>query len=148
MSGVLAHERGETALDPLTGVTIGPPRARGVDETTGWFLDHFSGRELRRYLLRGARPVIFGTSIAVFVSAGVLAVGASVVLRSIGSLSVEPGIATIAAVVVAGAGLTALLFHAMRLRAALRLRRAPVAAAVVAAHLELTRRLAPGRAPS
>ena len=148
MSGVLAHKRGETALDPLTGATVGPPRDRGVDETTGWFLDHFSARELRRYRLRGARPVLLGTSVAVLVSAGVLAGGASVALRSIGNLSVEPGIATIAAVVVAGAGLTALLFHAMRLRAALRLQRVPVAGAVVTAHLELTRRLAPGRAPS
>ncbi len=145
MSGVLAHKRGETALDPLTGATIGPPRDRGVDETTGWFLDHFSGRELRRYLRRGARPVIVGTAVAVSVSAGVLATGAVVALRSIGNLSVEPGVATIAAVVLAGAGLTACAFHGMRLHAALRLRRVPVPEAVVKAHLELTRLLAPGR---
>lgn len=148
MSGVLAHKRGETALDPLTGATIGPPRDRGVDEATGWFLDHFSGRELRRYLLRGARPLLVGTVVAAVASAGVLVLGAVVALRSIGNLSVEPGVATIAAVVLAGAGMTALAFHGMRLRAALRLQRVPVADAVVKAHLELTRQLAPGRAPS
>lgn len=145
MNGVLAHKRGEMALDPLTGVTIGPPRERGVDENTGWFLDHFSGRELRRYLLRGARPLVVGTAVAVMLSGSVLAFGTAIALRSIGNLSVEPGVGTIGAVVLAGAGLTAVLFHAMRLRAALRLDREPVPPVVVEAHLELTRRLAPGR---
>lgn len=147
MAGVRAHQRGELALDPLTGAMIGPPRERGVDEATGWFLDHFSGRELRRYRAQGARPVVLGTSVAVFVSAAVLAGGTFLSLRSLGDLGREPGVATIAAVVTAGAGLTALCFHGMRLRAALRLARAPVAGAVIEAHLELTRRLDPGRTP-
>ncbi len=145
MSGVLAHERGETALDPLTGAIVGPPRDRGVEETMGWFLDHFSGRELRRYLLHGPRPVVLGAGVAVFVSGLVLTVGAVVALRSVGNLSVEPGVATIAAVVLAGAGLAALAFHGMRLHAAFRLQRAPVPESIVKAHLELTRRLDPGR---
>jgi GPH family glycoside/pentoside/hexuronide:cation symporter len=143
--GIAAHGRGETARDPLTGADLEPPRERGVDEDTGWFLDHFSQRELRRYLKSGGRPLVFSTFVAVLISGVFLAFGTTIALQSIGDLGTEPGIATILAVVVAGGGLTAILFHAMRLRAAIRIDRAPVKPEVVKAHLELTQRLAPQR---
>lgn len=139
--GIDAHRRGEPAEDPLTGRIVAPPADRGVDEKTGWFLDHFSPRELERYLAGGASPVVARATLAAALSAGVLATGTTIALRSVGSLAVEPGLGTILAVVLAGCGLTALLFHAIRLRAALRLGREPVEAGVVKAHLELTRRL-------
>jgi GPH family glycoside/pentoside/hexuronide:cation symporter len=142
MTGIAAHRRGETALDPLTGLQVEPARDRGVDEDTGWFLDHFSQRELSRYLASGGRPLVIRTAVAVAISAAVLALGTGIALRSIGNLATEPGIGTILAVVLGGCGLTALLFHGIRLRAALRLERTPVKGDVVKAHLELTRRLA------
>ena len=49
------------------------------------------------------------------------------------------------AVVVAGIGLTAVIFHGIRLLAALRLRSRPVPDEIVKAHIELTKRLAPAR---
>ncbi len=145
MRGVDAHRRGETALDPLTGVHVGPPRERGVDERTGWFLDHFSERELGRYLRRGASPLVIGPALAMGLSAAVLLACTATALQSIGNLASEPGIGTILAVVLAGCGLTALVFHGFRLRAGLRLRASPITTEVVKAHLELTRRLAPER---
>lgn len=145
MSGIDAHRRGESASDPLTGARVGPPNDRGVDEKTGWFLDHFSQRELGRYLARGGRPLVGRAALAVSTSAAVLVLGTGIALRSVGTLAAEPGVGTILAVVAAGCGLTALLFHGIRLRAALQLQRAPVEGDIVTAHLALTRRLAPDR---
>ena len=145
VAGIAAHGRGETAIDPLTGERLEPVSDRGVDEDTGWFLDHFSAGELRRYLERGVSPLLAGATLAIALSALLLAAGSLFALRSIGSLATEPGVATILAVVVAGIGLTATIFHGIRLRAALRLRAHPVKSEIVKAHLELTRRLAPSR---
>lgn len=145
-TGIDAHQRGETAFDPLTHAFLEPPTDRGVDEDTGWFLDHFSQRELGRYLVSGAHPLVMRTLLAVVISAALLAAGTAIALRSIGDLATEPGVGTILAVVLAGCGLTALLFHAIRLRAALRFAASPIETEVVKAHLELTRRLAPDRA--
>jgi hypothetical protein len=47
LEGVAAHARGESAVDPLTGKSLPPPSGRGLDEDTGWFLDHFTPGELR-----------------------------------------------------------------------------------------------------
>jgi len=145
ISGIDAHRRGETAEDPLTGTSLEPPRDRGVDENTGWFLDHFSQGELRRYLVGGARTVVVRAALEVALAGAVLALGTGIALRSVGNLATEPGIGTILAVVLAGCGLTATIFHGIRLRAALRLVREPVKSEVVKAHLELTRRLSPER---
>ena len=50
-------------------------------------------------------------------------------------LSIDPGLNAVLEVVVAGFALTAFFFHAIRLRAALRLRRDPIAKDVVERHL-------------
>ena len=47
---------------------------------------------------------------------------------------------TVILIAAAGVGLAFSLYHALRVRAALRLRTSPVAADVIAAHLEITRR--------
>lgn len=145
VSGIEAHRRGETALDPLTGERLEPANDRGVDEDTGWFLDHFSGGELERFLQRGAGPLIAVAVAEIAASVALFTFGTVVALRSVGSLATEPGVGTILAVVVAGIGLTATIFHGIRLVAALRLRTRPVPDAVVKAHIELTKRLAPRR---
>ena len=145
VAGIAAHRRGENAIDPLTGATLEPASDRGVDEETGWFLDHFSRRELERYLERGPSPLIAMAALEIAASVALLAFGTVVALRSVGSLATEPGVGTILAVVVAGIGLTAVIFHGIRLLAALRLRSRPVPDEIVKAHIELTKRLAPAR---
>ncbi|MGI9430995.1 MAG: MFS transporter, partial [Myxococcota bacterium] len=46
--GIAEQQRGETAIDPLTGEKLAPIATRTVDEDTGWFLDYFSPGELAR----------------------------------------------------------------------------------------------------
>src|SRR5262245_40168241 len=58
LEAIAAHERGESALDPLTQRMLPPPAGREVDERTSWFLDYFSVGELRRVLSRGARSAL------------------------------------------------------------------------------------------
>ena len=133
--GIERHRRGESALDPIDGGVLPPPSDRGVDEDTGWFLDHFSPRELRGYRAEGAGRLVRGALLhgALWL---VLAVAAgSSVLFTATDLSRDVGLAVVLEVVLAGFALTAVAYHGVRLRAALRMRRAPVPADVVARHL-------------
>lgn len=141
VAGIEAHRRGETAIDPLTGARLEPAGDRGVDEDAGWFLDHFSSRELERALETGQKPLVARVGGWIAASALVFAAGTTVALETVGSLSREPGVSTILAVMAAGIGLTGTIFHSIRLRAALRLEASPLPVEVVKAHLELTRRV-------
>jgi GPH family glycoside/pentoside/hexuronide:cation symporter len=141
LEGIAKHRKGEAALDPLTGKMVPPPNERGVDEDTGWFLDHFSGRELKRFRVGGARALV-GSAIGWALGCLLLsALGASVVASNLGDLSQRPGITTTIGVVVAGLAFTAVIYHLIRLRAARKMSLAPVDEQVVEAHL-LTTRLA------
>jgi GPH family glycoside/pentoside/hexuronide:cation symporter len=144
IAGIQAHQRGEPARDPLTGRLVPPPSERGVDEETGWFLDHFSRRELRRYVDRGPAALIRGAVGGAVVSLAIFVVATGQALRNLGDLSTRPGLTTVFEVVVAGFALTAVLYHAMRLRAARRMRERPVPVDSVRAHLEVTHNLSPG----
>ena len=63
--------------------------------------------------------------------------GASwVAFSEISSVDAEPGVVAVVAVVVAGLSLTAFFFHALRLRPARRLARAPIQTDTVRRHLE------------
>jgi glycoside/pentoside/hexuronide:cation symporter, GPH family len=133
--GIERHRRGEDAEDPVTGKRLAPPAGRGVDEDTGWFLDHFSAGELRRYIAGGVDRLVWSTSLGVALCAALtLAAGSSLVYTA-SDLSRDPGLSAVLEVVVAGFALTALLYHAIRLRAAFRMRAAPIAKDVVARHL-------------
>ena len=74
--GIRAHARGEHATDPLTGRQLPPPTDRGVDEPTGWFLDHFSPEELRRMLSGGVSTLLRGTVLGVLISLAISATAA------------------------------------------------------------------------
>jgi GPH family glycoside/pentoside/hexuronide:cation symporter len=138
IQGIEEHRRGEPALDPLTGRLVPPPSDRGVEEEAGWFLDHFSRRELERYLERGDGTLVRGALLGVALSLLVCALASTLVVVNLGDLSSRPGLTTVFEVVVAGFALTAVLYHAMRVRAARRMRRVPVPTDVVRAHIDVT----------
>jgi GPH family glycoside/pentoside/hexuronide:cation symporter len=136
--GIRAHQRGEPALDPLTGRSLPPPVDRGLDEETGWFLDHFSTRELRRVLRVGAGAPLLSASLAALVSALLTAAGVWITLREAGDLNVEPGVLAVFSVLLAGFAFTALCFHIFRVRAALVLRTAGIPADQIESHVAIS----------
>ncbi len=136
--GIRAHQRGEPAVDPLTGRSLPPPHERGVDEQTGWFLDHFSSRELRRVIARGPGSALFSSTLAAALSLAVTIAAAAVTLVEAGDLHRDPGILAVFSVLTCGFAFTALCFHLFRVRAALALRRRPVSHAEIEHHLAFT----------
>jgi len=134
-SGIAAHAAGRVVTDPITGKRLAPPNARNVDEATGWYLDYFSARELRAYAARGVHPLA-STILWTALCAGLTVALTYVCIGSIESLQKDPGPVPSLGIVGAGVALTAFLFHALRIRPALQLRRKPLEAGVVRQHLE------------
>jgi GPH family glycoside/pentoside/hexuronide:cation symporter len=134
-AGIESHRRGEVAQDPISGRRLPPPADRGVDEDTGWFLDHFSPRELRAYAAGGpdrlVRRALFHGGLWIALAA----TACTSVAWTLGDLTRDIGLQAVLEVVLAGFALTAVAYHGIRLRAALRMRRAPVTADLVALHL-------------
>jgi GPH family glycoside/pentoside/hexuronide:cation symporter len=133
--GIEQHRRGEAAVDPVTGATLPPPSDRGVDEDTGWFLDHFSKAELERVAARGPTVLLRDTSLWCAASLAVMLLAGLGAWSGIGSLEQPPGVGPVLAIVIAGFSLTAFCFHAIRVRAARRLRERPPLDRVLRAHL-------------
>lgn len=134
--GIEAHARGEVALDPLTGARVLPPRARAVDEDTGWFLDHFSHRELESFLARGGAPLLGRVGAAAAVSLTICLGAAWLVAARVTSLEQDPGALAVIAIVVVGFALAVFLYHLARLWQARRLAGGAVAIGSVAAWLD------------
>jgi GPH family glycoside/pentoside/hexuronide:cation symporter len=133
--GIAAHERGEDAVDPLTGKVVSPPTGR-VDEETGWFLDHFSPRELAR-VARGGAGSLTGIVLAKAGACLVLSVSALWLgIGSLQSLHVQPGLTAVLCVVGGGFAATGVAFHLARWAAARRMAAAPTDGDVVRAHLK------------
>ncbi len=141
LAGIEAHRRGETAEDPLTGKRLRPPTDRGVDEETGWFLDHFSRREQQRYCASGAERLVRGALGYAALSLGLAVLFGCLLYVDLGDLSESPGVRSVFEVLGLGVSVTAVLYHAVRLAAARRLRREPVPVEVVRSHLELNAQL-------
>ncbi len=142
LQGIEAHKRGEPAVDPLNGRTVPPPSERGIDEDDGWFLDHFSQGELRRVLRSGPGSALRSAALAALGSLGLSILGFSVVGANLGDLHDRPALITTLAVVLGGFGFTAFVFHAIRIRAAYRLRQRPLPRATLETHLRVTRAFA------
>jgi len=140
ISGIRAHERGESAHDPLTGKLLPPPSNRGLDEDTSWFLDHFSPGELRRALRQGPARLAVDTSIMAVLSLVIFAVATAEVVITVRDLSTRPGPLTVISVVVGGFALSGFFFHAIRLRAAVRMRSGAVPLQDLHTHLEIMER--------
>jgi GPH family glycoside/pentoside/hexuronide:cation symporter len=147
LEGIEAHKRGESAVDPLTGKLLPPPGGRGVDEETGWFLDHFSPGELRRALASGARTLrrdsVRALGGALLTSVAIVAIA----VASVEDWNTEPSAAAVIGVPFAGLALAGACFHALRIRAARRAEREGLSRESVTAHLEsaLRFRQRPGR---
>ncbi len=134
--GIAQRNRGEAAVDPLTGAPLHARGAGRVGEDEGWFLDHFSPGELRRALVRGPGAVAPRVALATAGSLGLCAAASAVAWGGVSADTARLPLTTVLAVVTAGLALTAALFHGIRLVPAQRLRRTPPAEAVIRAHLE------------
>lgn len=135
LAGIVQHRRGERAVDPLTGAVLPPPRARGVDEGTGWFLDHFSPGELRRYVARGGGGVIGDVWRAAAGALGICIGCLLLVTTQVTSFEVDPGALPVLAIVGAGFSFAVFVFHLLRLRAARELVAGAAPLETVRAHL-------------
>ena len=133
--GIARHGRGEPAVDPLTGATLLPTGGREVAEETGWLLDHFSPGELRRALRHGTPVLLRDACLATLAAAGTTVAAVALAVRQLGALSEPPGPVPVVAIVVSGIGLSTTVFHALRIRPALDLRRRPAKPEVLHAHL-------------
>jgi glycoside/pentoside/hexuronide:cation symporter, GPH family len=135
LRGIELHNRGEPAVDPMTGRVVASPNAREVDDETGWFLDYFSPGELRRYLDKGALSPIRDVAVAAVASIVVSVTAAAIAIVRMHDLATQPGATVSLSVVAAGFALAVFLFHALRFGSARRLASGAVPAAVVRAHL-------------
>ena len=140
LAGISAHQIGRSARDPLTGRDLPPPEDRGLDEDTGWYLDHFSPGELRRALRRGHWTLRRDAWLWTGVSAGATAFATLYGVQSLGDFAAQPGPDVVVAVMVAGLGLTGVCFHLVRVRAAGKAAQVP--ADDVRVHLEVSARFA------
>ena len=125
LAGIEAHRNGESAEDPLTGKVLPPPAERGLDEETGWYLDHFSEGELRRALHAGHGVLTRDAWLWLGVATAVCAGATLYAVWALSDLSVQPGLAAVLSVMLAGIGLTGMCFHAIRVRASRRARAVP-----------------------
>jgi MFS family permease len=132
--GIESHERGEAALDPMTGASV-PPLKPGHDEDVAWFLDYFSSGELKRYLARGASQPVRDVLTVAALSIGVSILSVVYVLHRLSSLRTDPGTMISLIVVAAGLALAIFVFHLMRFGPARRLAAGEVPADMVRAHL-------------
>ncbi|NNL67409.1 MAG: hypothetical protein HKP30_14265, partial [Myxococcales bacterium] len=120
LDGIAAHQRGESAIDPVSGLRVPPPGQHAVDDDTAWYLDHFSPRELTLAAREGqpslARRVAWlaAGSLALCVAVG------WVLLHGMTGLDAKPGVPSVIGVMVSGLAFCAFVFHLVRLRAARR----------------------------
>jgi GPH family glycoside/pentoside/hexuronide:cation symporter len=134
LDGIQLHQRGETAVDPMTGAVV-PPPTPGHDEDVGWFLDYFSSGELKRYLERGASQPVRDVLTVAAMSISVTVLSVIYVLHRLSSLRTNPGAMISLIVVAGGLAFAGFVFHMMRLRPARRLAAGEVPSDVVRAHL-------------
>ncbi len=135
LKGIACHREGFVVIDPITGRTVPPPQNREVDEETGWFLDHFSTRELKHYLKGASRAAVksaWRSALAAFSGAVASLVFAFTQVRS---FEVDPGALPVLLVVTSGFCVALAGFHLSRLPAARELARNSTPAHIIEAHL-------------
>ncbi|MCZ6784354.1 MAG: MFS transporter, partial [Proteobacteria bacterium] len=143
LGAIEQHKRGEPGIDPLSGQAVPPPADLGPDEESGWFLDHFSMRELEALVLgrKGAGFLVRRTFSATAISLALTAASVAAVLAAVGDWSEDPGLLAVFAVLAVGLSFTATVFHAIRAGAALRMRRQPLARDRIERHFIAVRSL-------
>jgi GPH family glycoside/pentoside/hexuronide:cation symporter len=137
--GIDRHARGEWARDPLTGHRLPPPGRHAVDEDAAWRLDHFSPRELARAARFGPARLCFDTRRALVAAGATLVAAVGVAGASLHLGSGQPGALAVVAIAVAGLALSAVVFHALRARAADALAPRGLEPEMIALHLETLR---------
>ncbi len=140
LAGIEAHKRGELAVDPLTGKQLPPPNDRGLDEDTGWFLDHFSPGELRRALAGGWQTLARDSGAALVGALAICALASGVAWASFSGVDEEPGGVAVLGVALAGLAFAAACFHAVRVHAARGAGRTGLVRDEVGTHLALVAR--------
>jgi GPH family glycoside/pentoside/hexuronide:cation symporter len=135
-TGIAAHERGETAVDPVTGADLPPVTRRSVSEETGWFLDYFSLGELARVMTHGPDRAVRDVIGMAALSLGICIASTWIAIGSVTGIGAKPGPLAVFAVVTAGLALTAFLFHLLRLGPARRMATDPVGVDRIRAHRE------------
>ena len=141
-AGIAAHARGESAIDPLNGRVVRPPRAAELDPETRGFLDYFSPGELRRTLARGpagVRNLVLAKTAA---CAALFVAAAALGMTSLHDIATQPGLVPVLSIVAAGFALTGACFHALRIGAAGRLETGAVPPERIRVYLD------PGAAPT
>jgi GPH family glycoside/pentoside/hexuronide:cation symporter len=137
--GIRTHDRGEDALDPLTGELLGPPRP-GVGDDLAWRLDHFSRRELEALAARRTGWVLGWVALKAvgLLAATTLAWGLALnqILSSGEQLTDVENMVITLLIVGGGILLSLFLFQATRLGTARRAGSAPVDPALVRAHID------------
>ncbi|MBI3783268.1 MAG: MFS transporter [Deltaproteobacteria bacterium] len=133
--GVEQHRQGLEAIDPLTGQRLAPARSRSVDEQTGWFLDHFSRRELGRFVKGGKFSIVRDVWIAALGAISVAILAALVAATRVTDLEMDPGALPVLAVVTVGFATAVCVFHLSRLGPARRLAAGVVSIEIVENHL-------------
>ncbi|MCB1691435.1 MAG: MFS transporter [Pseudomonadales bacterium] len=140
-AGIRSHALGQTVADPITGFPIPPPSSRGIDEATGWELDHFSLAELR-LLHASGKGALEARTLTLSFASMIAFVGSVYWLFDEVSFDVEPGLVAVMLVVAIGISLTGVVYHLVRWRAARGLVVPP--AEVIARHIETTRSMKEG----
>ncbi len=128
--------RGEAVTDPISGWLLAAPGSAGIDEDSRWFLDHFSRGELRRVLEQGPRTLVRDVSASCAAALAVALLAAWFVATQLAGLRAEPGPPAVLGVVVCGFAFSMLVFHLLRLRAALRFDPDRFPASRLRAHLD------------
>jgi len=136
LEGIDRHATGADAIDPLTRQTIPPVPQRTVDETTSWFLDHFSPRELMRFTTRGPQSISRDVRRAAALALATCIGAAWLAAAGITNLAVEPGPIPVLAVVASGFAFAVFVFHLLRLSPARALANGAVEPHLVHAHLQ------------
>jgi len=140
--GVIAHQKGNDAVDPITGRTIPYHDPNAVAEDTGWFLDNFSVNELKAIAATGTSNLLNRIKMPIVRNA---AISLGSVMFTIwllkGSMSMsqmdqlKQGIGTFF-IIVAGISMTMAIFHVLRIRAAKKMIAQPVDAETINEHLK------------
>ena len=106
-----------------------------MDEDTGWYLDHFSPKELARVLAEGPAVLVRSATVGLAAAAVALVAFVAGARVAIGDASTEPGLAAVLTIVGAGISIAFCAFHARRLAAARRWPDHTVPAETVKEHL-------------
>jgi len=141
--GVINHQQGLEAVDPITGKTMPPHDLTAVPESTGWFLDNFSINELKDMAENGVDGILNRVKIPI-VKYFLVCIGTVMItiflLRGSMSMSqmdqLKQGIGTFF-IIIAGLSFTITIFHILRIRAAKKMMAEPIDAKIINEHLKM-----------